>query len=53
MFNYCPPKQLQDLQSETFSDGRRFYKLPDGTKLPSVTTVIGAKGKEAILAWRK
>lgn len=53
MFNYCPPKQLQDLQSETFPDGKRFYKLPDGTKLPSVTTVLGAQKKQAIMEWRK
>lgn len=53
MFNYCPPKDLQDLKSTTFPDGKRYYQLPDGTKLPSVTTVIGAKGKEAIMKWRK
>jgi genome maintenance exonuclease 1 len=53
MFNYCPPKPLQDLQSETFPDGKRYYKLPDGTKLPSVTTVLGAQKKEGIMAWRK
>jgi genome maintenance exonuclease 1 len=53
VFNYCPPKQLQDLQSETFPDGKRYYKLPDGTKLPSVTTVLGAMKKDAIMAWRK
>jgi len=51
-FNYCPPKQIQELLSETFSDGSRFYKLPDGTKLPSVTTVIGATKRDAIQAWR-
>jgi genome maintenance exonuclease 1 len=53
MFTYCPPKELQDLQSQTFPDGKRYYKLPDGTKLPSVTTVIGAQKKAAIMAWRK
>lgn len=53
MFNYCPPVTLQDLKSQTFPDGKRYYSLPDGTRLPSVTTVIGAKGKEAILKWRK
>lgn len=53
MFNYCPPIQLQDLKSTTFTDGKRYYQLPDGTRLPSVTTVIGAKGKQAILEWRK
>jgi genome maintenance exonuclease 1 len=53
MFTYCTPKQLQDLQSQTFPDGKRYYSLPDGTRLPSVTTVIGAKKKEAIMAWRR
>lgn len=53
MFNYCPPKDLQDLKSQTFPDGKRYYTLEDGTKLPSVTTVLGAKKKEGILAWRK
>jgi hypothetical protein len=51
-FNYCPPKNLEDLQSETFPDGKRYYVLPDGTKLPSVTTVVGAKKKKAIMEWR-
>jgi genome maintenance exonuclease 1 len=53
MFTYCTPKELQDLQSQTFPDGKRYYKLPDGTKLPSVTTVIGAQKKAAIMEWRK
>lgn len=52
MFNYCPPKVLDDLKSQTFPDGKRYYTLADGTKLPSVTTVIGAKGKQAIMEWR-
>ena len=53
MFNYCPPKPLADLKSETSSDGARFYTLEDGTRLPSVTTVLGAMKKDAIMAWRK
>ena len=53
MFNFCPPKPLTDLQSQTFPDGKRYYTLPDGTKLPSVTTVLGAQKKEAIMKWRK
>ena len=53
MFNYCPPVALQDLKSQTFPDGKRYYTTPDGVRLPSVTTVIGAKGKEAILKWRQ
>jgi len=53
MFNYCPPKDLVNLTSKTFPDGKRYYTTPDGHKLPSVTTVIGAKGKKAIMEWRK
>jgi len=52
-FNFCPPKILTDLKSETFPDGKRYYTLPDGTRLPSVTTVLGAQKKQAIMAWRK
>ena len=52
MFNFCPPKPLEELKSETI-DGKRFYTLPDGSKLPSVTTVLGAQKKDAIMAWRK
>lgn len=53
MFNYCPPKDLVDLKSETFPDGKRYYTTPDGVRLPSVTTVLGAKKKEAIMKWRQ
>ena len=53
MFNYCPPIDLQDLKSQTFPDGKRYYTTPDGVRLPSVTTVIGAKKKEAIMKWRQ
>jgi len=53
MFNYCTPKELKDLKSETFPDGKRYYTLDDGTKLPSVTTVLGAQKKDTIMAWRK
>jgi genome maintenance exonuclease 1 len=52
MFNYCPPVKLEDLKSETLPDGKRYYTLPDGTKLPSVTTVVGAKKKQSIIDWR-
>ena len=53
IFNYCPPKELVDLKSETFPDGKRYYTLEDGTRLPSVTTVLGAQKKQAIFEWRK
>jgi len=52
-FNYCPPRELSDLKSETFPDGKRYYTLEDGTRLPSVTTVLGAQKKQAIFEWRK
>ena len=52
MFNYCPPIQLPDLTSKTFEDGKRYYVTPNGNKLPSVTTVIGAMKKKEIMAWR-
>lgn len=52
MFNYCPPVSLKEIKAETFPDGR-YYVLEDGTRLPSVTTVLGAMNKEDILAWRK
>lgn len=51
-FNFCPPKALPDLKSQTFPDGKRYYTLVDGTRLPSVTTVIGQQKKAAILEWR-
>ena len=38
-FNHCPPVHLEDLTSET-TDAGRFYTLPDGIILPSVTTVL-------------
>jgi PD-(D/E)XK nuclease superfamily len=53
MFKYCTPLDLQDIKSQTFPDGKRYYTLEDGTRLPSVTTVIGAKKKQSILEWRK
>jgi len=53
IFNFCPPKVLADLKSETFPDGKRYYTLEDGTKLPSVTTVLGAQKKQGIMEWRK
>ena len=53
MFQYCPPIKLPDLKSETFPDGKRYYTLDDGTRLPSVTTVLGAMKKQVIMEWRK
>jgi len=52
MFNFCEPKKLQDLNSQTLSNGR-YYTTPEGKVYPSVTTVVGAQSKQAILEWRK
>ena len=52
-FTFCPPTMLEDLESVTLPTGGRFYTLPDGTKLPSVTTVMGAQKKDGIMAWRR
>jgi len=51
MFKFNPPVILEDLQSQNIN-GKRFYTTPDGIRLPSVTTVIGAKKKQSIMEWR-
>lgn len=43
---------LPDLKSETRADGKRYYTTPSGKRLPSVTTVVGAMKKQAIMEWR-
>lgn len=52
MFIHCPPKELPKLISETQPNGTRHYVTPNGVKLPSVTTVTGAKKKKSIMEWR-
>jgi CRISPR/Cas system-associated exonuclease Cas4 (RecB family) len=42
----------EDLSDESSAKGRT-YLTPSGKKYPSITTVLGAKGKEAIIEWRK
>ena len=53
MFNYCPPKEIPKIESQTFPDGKRYYVTPEGKKLPSVTTVVGAQKKQSIMEWRR
>lgn len=53
MFVHCPPKVLPNLESVTQPDGKRYYVTPSGKRLPSVTTVVGAMKKQAIMEWRK
>lgn len=53
MFTFCPPKKLPNLKSTTSSDGKRFYTLPDGSTLPSVTTVLAATPNYDIEKWKQ
>lgn len=52
MFDYCPPKKIADLESITYPDGKRLYTLPDGSKVPSITTVLSILKKQSIAEWR-
>ena len=45
--------EIPKIESKTFPDGKRYYMTPDGKKLPSVTTVVGAQKKQAIMEWRR
>lgn len=52
-FNHVKLESLNfNLESETHSDGPRLYTLPDGTKVPSVTTILSSHNKKAIDEWR-
>lgn len=52
-FNHVKLDALNfDLESVTLPTGRT-YVAPDGTKYPSVTTVLSTYNKKAILEWRK
>ena len=44
---------IPKLERSTAPDGSRVYKTPSGRAYPSVTSVTGLLGKEAIIAWRK
>lgn len=52
IFKHTFVPQLE-LTTETI-DGKRYYVLPDGTKLKSVTTLLGEKlDNSSLLEWRK
>jgi len=53
MFHHCPPLILEDIPSQTLPSGKRFYTLPDGSRVPSVTTVLGVRKKQGIIDWKK
>ena len=52
MFNHIH-HDIPKLERDTAPDGSRVYRTPSGSAYPSVTTITGQLGKEAILAWRK
>ena len=53
-FSHVPvPLGYTDLEVVyDISSGRR-YITPEGKSYPSITTVLGSRGKEGLLAWRK
>jgi ATP-dependent exoDNAse (exonuclease V) beta subunit len=52
-FNHIKLPELHfDLVSETTESGRK-YKTPDGKLYPSITTVLSAYNKKAIMEWRQ
>ena len=52
MFTHTKTPSLIDLPSQ-ITNNQRWYTLPDGTKLPSITTVLGQKEKPALQNWRQ
>jgi|SRR5665213_2115807 len=51
MFNFLDKPPLLPITT-TSIDGKRYYLTPDGQKLPSVTTVLGAFEKAGITKWK-
>jgi ATP-dependent exoDNAse (exonuclease V) beta subunit len=45
--------ELPKLARKTGPDGSRVYETPSGLAYPSVTSVTGLHGKQAIMEWRK
>ena len=50
-FNHVTPTELLELNTETIN-GKRHYVTPKG-KFPSITSVLGAFPKKALMEWRK
>lgn len=45
--------KFEELEAESV-DGKRYYRLPDGSLVKSVTTIIGEKSdKTALMEWKK
>lgn len=50
-FNHIEVPEVKEMTAEMIH-GRRYYTTPDGEKYPSITTVLGAKGKDWLNNWR-
>lgn len=53
MFNFINVPNLDFKLESTESDGKRYYKAPNGALYPSVTTVLSSMNKKGIMEWRK
>lgn len=53
MFNFIDVPNLDFKLESTESDGKRYYKAPNGALYPSVTTVLSSMNKKGIMEWRK
>ena len=51
IFKHATPTELLELNTETIN-GKRHYITPKG-KFPSITSVLGAFPKKALMEWRK
>ena len=51
MFNHTPV-DLPPVKARN-SDGVRLYETPEGTKYPSITTVLSIRNKKGLHEWRK
>lgn len=51
-FTHLEEKQIAELETIN-EDNRRLYVTPEGTKYPSVTTVLGWSKQKSIQEWRK
>lgn len=52
MFNHVNVGELPTVTTETI-DRKRFYVTPEGSKYPSVTTVLGVRKNKELFEWRK
>jgi len=53
IFNHEPINLGYTDLSTSSGDGPRLYTTPAGKKYPSITTILGIRGKDAIMEWRR